>query len=331
MPDLGNNTDEPFFVEGLQTEKGGPLVLDEVVGSAVFVREADPGDDPSVRVRVDPGQRVIVTSPVGGVAIHLTDEEGEDDAIYWLRVVLDRREPGLVLARTLRFGEADDGRRVHVRPGERFELPKGAVQISLDGIEAFYQDLDPDRPHGSMAAVVRVWQKTAGIDPPELGLIVQAAAHRLDAAAYLMPRLLTVGESLRSDGEGGPRLVAAIDEYVHLVQGVVVALARCVALIERSRDLPGFELPRWDAIDRHGPALKDIRDAYEHIDERAFGRAWKAEDDRNLMIFDHTLLVREGIIVYFDHRLDVADLTDVIAACRSAVKGLIGGPPAPNA
>jgi hypothetical protein len=179
-----------------------------------------------------------------------------------------------------------------------------------------------------MAAVVRVWQKTGGIYPDELGRIVQAAAHRLDAAAYLMPRLLAVGESVRNDGIGGPRLVAAVDEYVHLVQGVVVALARCVALIERSRDLPGFELPRWDVIDRHSAALKDIRDAYEHIDERAFGRAWNAEDARNLMIFDHTLLVREGVIVYFDHRLEITDLSDVIAACRSAIKALIGGPPA---
>jgi hypothetical protein len=40
------------------------------------------------------------------------------------------------------------------------------------------------------------------------------------------------------------------------------------------------------------------------------------------------LLVREGVIVYFDHRLEITDLSDVIAACRSAIKALIGGPPA---
>jgi hypothetical protein len=203
VPDLANSTAEPFVVEGLQTEAGHPLVLDEVVGDVVYVREADPGDDPTTRGQVDPGQRVVTASPVGCIAIHLTDQVGENDAIYWLRVVPDGREPGLVLARTLRPGEEDDGRRVHVRPGERLELPEGAVQISLDGIDHFYRDIDPERPHGSMAAVVRVWEVTGGINPAELGRLVQAAAHRLDSSAYLLPRLQAVRESLRDNGVGG--------------------------------------------------------------------------------------------------------------------------------
>jgi hypothetical protein len=99
-----------------------------------------------------------------------------------------------------------------------------------------------------------------------------------------------------------------------------------VALLQRARSLPGFELSSWTVLDQHGPALKDIRDAYEHIDERAFGRARGSEDNRNLMIFDHSTLVREGVVVYFDHRFALSDLDAVVDSCRAAIKELIGGP-----
>lgn len=330
MSDLINETDEPFWIEGLRSEGGESLVLDEVVEDIVFVRHADPGDDTDERIRLDPGQRVVITSPRGCIAICLTDNDDEDDAIYWIRIVPVRREAGAIFGRSLRPGEPDDGRRVHVRPGERLELPAGSVQISLDAIEEFYRDLDPDRPHG-LGAVLRVWLKVAGVEPPELARLALAAAHRLDAATHLLHRATSTGEFLhRQDRVGGPQLVAAVDEYVHLVQEVVVALARCIALIERGREAVSYPIPRTDTIDRHSAALKDIRDAYEHIDERAFGQARRHHDERNLMIFDHALLVREGLIAYFDHRLHVADLTDVIVASRQAIKALVGGPPTPD-
>lgn len=328
MPNVRNDTDSTVWVEGLRSTDGNAFVLDEVVGATVFVRQADPDDDVDLRVRLDPGQEVVTSTPIHSIAICESDQVGANDTIYWLRVVPDGRDEGVVYGRTLRRDEADDGRRVHVRPGERFELPKGSVQIELDEIEDFYKEIDPERPHGSFAAVVRVWQRTAGIRPPELARVAQAAAHRLDAATYSLHRATSIGQLLRSqDGSGGPRGVAALDEYLHLVQETIVALARCIALLDHARKHSGFDVPRHAVIERHREALKDLRDAYEHIDERALARAKGVVDERNLMIFEHTSLVRDGVISYFDHKLRVDDLHSVIAACRSDIKTAIGGGP----
>lgn len=330
MASLRNDSDVPLWVEGLRATNGDPLVLDEAIGTTVFVRHADPGDDTSQRVRLDPGQDLGIATPIGCIAICMSDQPGADDAIYWMRVVPDRRGDGVVYGRTLRPGESDDGRRVHVRPGERFELPEGSVQITLDEIEQFYRDVDPERPSGSMAAVVRVWHSTRAIEPPELARTAQAAAHRLDAAVHLLERGRAIGRTLREEDTGGPRLVATIDEYLHLVQEGIVALARCVALLDHARNLAGFPVSMQAEIERHRGTLKDLRDAYEHIDERALGRSRGSTDDRNLMIFDHSSLVRDGVIAYFDHELRVEELHEVIAACRSALKEAIGGPPQPS-
>lgn len=102
MTDTQNGTLAPIWFEGLQTETGEPLVLDEVVGDIVYVRQADPGDDTSARVRLDPGQRLHVASPVGCIAVCLSDEVGADDAIYWVRLVLDSRDDGVAYGRSLR-------------------------------------------------------------------------------------------------------------------------------------------------------------------------------------------------------------------------------------
>jgi hypothetical protein len=327
MSELRNDTSERVWFEGGSTD-GEALVLDGVEGMTVFVRSADPSDDTTARVPVDPGQRIAIATPVGCIAICLSDQSDANDAIYWLRVVPDGRADGVVYGRTLAPGEEDDGRRVHIRPGERFELPMGSVQISLDEIEEFYRNVDPDRRSGSLAAVVRVWHATRAIEPIELQRVAQAAAHRLDAANYLLRQALATGEDLRTGADaGGPRLLLLVDEYLHLVQETIVALARGVALVERARELIDFETEWPLVLEAHSPALRAIRDAYEHIDERASAKARKVEDIRNLMIFDHGSLVGEGLIEYFDHKLRVDDLSLVADAARTAIKQVIGGAP----
>ena len=187
-------------------------------------------------------------------------------------------------------------------------------------------------PSGRVGASLRefaLWHVIGAIEPPELARIAQAAAHRLDSASYLLGAAEPIGQSLRrEDGPGGPAAVAAVDEYIHLVQESAVALARCIALIEAGRRVNGFSVAASASIDLHGPALKDIRDAYEHIDERALGQVKRVAVADSLTIFDHSELVRTGTITYLHHRLSVDDLIVLTADCREIVKALIGGPPA---
>jgi hypothetical protein len=307
-----------------------PVLIDEVVGDTVFVRHLDPGEEPGGRIPLEPGQSVLLTTPIAAVGLHTSDQVGANDMIFDLRVVPDGRAPGTVYARTLRFNELDDGRRVHVRPGETLTLAPGAVTVQLDAIDEYYRKVDPARPEGSLATALRVWFGMGTGQAPELLMLMSAAAYRLDAAHHLLCHAEVARCSLQQAGDqSSAAQVAKVDELIHLVQEGIVALARCIALVRCGVEQAEFDVALPAPIANHMVAIKDIRDAYEHIDERALGRVGnkKVVDQRSFMIFKHEALVRDGLIEYFDHRLALSDLPEVLEACRATIKALAGGPP----
>ena len=164
-------------------------------------------------------------------------------------------------------------------------------------------------------------------------MLTSAAAYRLDAAEHLLRRAGAIRSLLSTeDSLGGPQLVAKVDELIHLVQEGVVALARCIALVKEGVTLSTFPVTLQSAIAAHEMAIKAIRDAYEHIDERALGRvARNVVDDWAYMIFDHRPLITNGVVEYLDHQLDLAEVPEVLGQCRAAIKMLAGGPPATTA
>lgn len=311
---------------------GNPVdvLIDEVVGDTVFLRHLDPGEESTGRVPVEPGQTILIATPIDAVGLHTSDQVGTNDMMFGVRVVPDGRAPGVVYARTLRFDEPDDGRRVHVRPGESLALAPGSVTVHLDAIDEYYRKVDPARPEGSLATALRVWFGIATGQLPELLMLTSAAAHRLDAASHLLRRADVARGYLEQAGDhSAAAQVAKVDELIHLVQEGIVALARCISIIRRGIEQSTFGVAFPAPIANHLVAIKDIRDAYEHIDERALGRAGnrRGDDERSFMIFDHTPLVRDGLIEYFEHRLALSDLPEVLQACRVAIKALAGGPP----
>lgn len=328
MERVANDSDETIWVEPF-AEGNVRLVLDQVVGETVFVRQIDPADGEPERVELRPGHYIEVCTPISHVSLNGSGEVGANDCLYWLRVVPDGRRAGIALGRTLRHGEVDDGRRVHLRPGEQFQLPSGSVTVELDVLDEFYRNVEPDRPEGSLSAALRVWFGLGVVRKPTTRLLAIAAAHRFDAATHLLGRSVEIRERL--DGEdniGGPQFVVSIDELIHLTQEGIVALARCIALIDRGRSESPFVVEEDSAIAENKAAIKAIRDAYEHIDERAVGNLRNAVfDTRAYMIFDHLPLVRENRIQYLDHDLDLSILPVVLSACRASIKALAGGPP----
>lgn len=331
----GNDTGSVLWFEA-HDDNGEPLPLlvDEVVEDTVYVRHLDPGEVPCGRIPIEPGQHVVMTTPIAAVGLCAGGEVGANDVMFSLRVVPGGRALGVVYGRTLRFGEADDGRRVHVRPGESFALAKGSLSVGLDAIDEFYRQVDPERPEGSLATALRVWFGIGTHHVVEAGMLTTAAAYRLDAAQHLLRRAEGTRDSLQAEDDlSGAQVVAKVDELIHLVQEGIVALARCIALIERGVETSTFAIPLPAEIESYKDVIKDIRDAYEHIDERAFGRVGvrRVPDERAFMIFEHEGLVRSGVIEYLDHRLVLSELPKVLEACRTAIKALAGGPPADSA
>jgi hypothetical protein len=249
--------------------------------------------------------------------------------VYGLRVVPAGRAAGIAYGRTLRVGESDDGRRVHVRPGESLAFAPGSLAIALDAIDDYYRHVDPDRPEGSLATALRVWFGVASDVTDEARRLLGAAAHRFDAAQHLLGRAATVRASFEDDSDlGGPRLIVKADELIHLVQEGIVALGRSLALIRKGIEICSYEIDESAVIAASESAIKAVRDAYEHIDERAAGRLrGGVDDDRAYTIFNHDTLLQHGVIEYMEHRLDLAELPAILDACRATIKALAGGPP----
>jgi hypothetical protein len=70
-------------------------------------------------------------------------------------------------------------------------------------------------------------------------------------------------------------------------------------------------------------AVTQIRNAYEHIEDRALGNVHNTPHPDALTIFDHDRVVIDGVITYGSYQLDLAtDVPQVIDATRQFLKDI---------
>lgn len=80
-----------------------------------------------------------------------------------------------------------------------------------------------------------------------------------------------------------------------------IALHRTVRILQR-RSL-ALQLPA--SVSKKKKALAEIRDALEHIEERAVGRVRKEDRPEAVSIFDQRDFVSRGVLTYSSHSLDL--------------------------
>ncbi len=307
-----------------------PAVLDERVGGTVFVRHADPCDPPDPpRLLVRPGDRVVTTTPIAAASMNMTAEVGRvDDLIAWVRVALDRREDGIVYGRTLHEGEPDDGRRIHVRPGEQLVFEPGALNVSLDEIDR--REPATETGHVNLAPVIWAWLQ---LSPPAAESVryVLAAARRLDAANRLLLSVRQAGERLSADAEAGdvpgPVLRRHFADMLSSVEMLAVALGRVTDMVCSAGTAIGCAVPVPPSVEAKKDAIRALRNAYEHIEDRALGRVNGKPDPRALTIFDYEPLLKQDMLAYGEHRLGVTDeIPRLLADMRQFIKDVVSGP-----
>ena len=286
-------------------------------GNKVYVRGVDPCDNQEPeRVPLHPADELIVMEHLSHISHHLTPE-GAEGYLLPQRIVEVSREPGKVVARTLRYGEPDDGRRVHVRPGDKVEVHP---TMELDTIDEF--ESRGVTGYVPITPVLFTWLTMMPQPTDDKPRYLLSAARRLDLAQSLFQR---VEELRQSDPEGAPAVRRAMFELVGATELAVVSLSRamdmCVkagADIGTTTDVPVDITSRRDAVTA-------IRNAYEHIEDRALGQVWGNPHPDALTIFDHISVAVDGLITYGSHRLDLAtDVPQIIAATRQFLKAAAG-------
>ncbi|MFT4087648.1 MAG: light-mediated development protein DET1 [Gordonia sp. (in: high G+C Gram-positive bacteria)] len=307
------------------TQEGGEperVVLVAREGSTIVVRLVDPCDPEPELVPMYEGDTVLVMTAISHLGIH-TDADGDDGFLIGQRVVPTRLEGGKIYARPLLLGEHDDGRRVHARPGQDVVIEP---QIELDYIDEWESRYVGEGGYVPLTPVLFTWLAVCPDWSVEARRYLLAAARRLDQAQALFVRM----DSLSStEAEGAPARRRILWELIGTAELAVVALGRAVDMCVQAVDVVGCQLQVSipDVITSRAEAIREIRNAYEHIEDRAFGNVRGKPNADAESIFDHASLLVDGVVSYGVHRLDLnSDVPAVIDAVRQHLKTVAGSP-----
>ena len=249
------------------------------------------------------------------------DKSGEGDFLTSMRLVPDGREGNVVYARTLRRGEEDTGEGVHIGRGDRLVIRPGGLVFDSRYIDEHF---NPPGAGGyrPVANTVWTWYQVAG---EQLGffLFFFALARRTDAAHALWVSAIEA----RDEGRKGSGIVHRQEHISSLGEAevAIIALGRCYqmmcALVEKY--CPGMDLP--DSVKKTKDAVLAMRNAFEHIDERAEGKVGRGKVDADaLTIFDQPDFVSAAILRYQSYELNFeSDVLSALIDCRELIMDAI--------
>jgi hypothetical protein len=236
------------------------------------------------------------------LAVNLTPEVGANDALLGVRVVPAGRNGTKVFGRTLADGEQDSDEPVTFYPyaGEELHFPSGSVQISLRDLDRGNQP-GPDG-YAPVANTLWTWLVFGAPPDPALFRFLFAAARRLDTAHALCADVLgALTDRPEPFIKFRQRLFAALG----LAELMCIALGRAIDML---RSIPSqFSVPMTlpETVTTFFPALREIRNAFEHIEDRALGNVHGKPHADALSVFDQRDLISSGVLRYASHSLDL--------------------------
>ena len=192
------------------------------------------------------------------------------------RVVPVRREGNRVYVRTLRYGEEDTGESVKLREGDRITFEAGALEIDTRQIDAI-----ATKGLGGYAPVANTVWTWYSIIPDQLQFIFFffSLARRLDATHTLWSQAIRERESAKED-DAMPQRIGFLNTMA-TAEVTIIALNRVIMMVESLTEkyCPDLEVP--DSVRKIQETVRQMRNAFEHIDERAEGKA-----DKNTSVQD---------------------------------------------
>lgn len=249
---------------------------------------------------------------IEGFGIHLTKEVGTtEDLLYFARIIPDGREGRIVYARTLQRGEPDPGATVTIRPrtGETLEFREGGLFVSIAEVDDL---LLKTTPSGQITNTLWTWFRIAATGTTEQHNYILAAGRRLDSAKILHTNILQLLDQVGAQDLRPLRRRHAAYEAIATAEIFIVALNRALQMIVALKKYFGVTASIPVEITSAVEAIYHIRNAYEHIEDRAFGKVKRKPDADALSVFDYTRFITSGVVSYAGHQLDVRAQTIAI-------------------
>ena len=317
--------DRPFLLKSMpptdRGDPGAPAYLEERRGRQLWVRARQVGDlegaDPIVVKR---GDVVIPFIPVPWSELHRSATPG-DNSGFLLGVPLIETERDdarkIVFARTRRLSEPMPLVSPRWPYGYDFQLPAGGIVVELEWIdEQSVEDTDGYRP---LTDTLWTWMSFGEMrGDGDLARYLLAAARRLDGAHRALYRASGQLDGLTPETPGH-YLRFGFFQYLAEVELCVISLHRSLQMALKISSGADITTPLPKAISNLAVRIKEFRDAYEHIDERAKGLVKNKPDPGAVSIFDWEPVLR-GTLTYKDVAITLVELQAGMESLRSYLK-----------
>ncbi len=220
---------------------------------------------------------------------------GPDDELLLLgRLVPAGSDEDTVFARSLRPDEEDSREAVRVPAGKRLAIRPGDLSFSSEEIDA--RSPKGRGGYAPVADTIWTWYRLVGAKDQSLLMMLLAAARRLDASHVFWSATMDALEE--SATLVGIERRSTLFRALAMAEVTVISLSRAVAILYRleERFALGLQIP--DEIDSFRDTLRRLRNALEHIDDRAMGEAKDGTANSAMSIFFQPLFVDKGVLTY---------------------------------
>ena len=248
----------------------------------------------------------------------------ENELLYVGRVVPAGSDEKTVFARSLRPGEEDSGEVLNVPAGKQLVFRAGDLSFSSDEIDA-----RSPKGRGGYAPVsntIWTWYRMVGAEDQSLLMLLLAAARRLDATHVFWTATM---DALEQSGTlAGIERRSTLFRALAMAEVTVISLSRAVEMIHRLEEefQLGLQIPEKVASFRK--TLRRMRNALEHIDDRAMGEAKDGTADSAMSIFVQPHFVDNGVLIYAGEGvLFPKGVPIALGQCREVIMSVIDARP----
>ena len=253
----------------------------------------------------------------------ITNTGADGEFLFSARLVPAGREGNKVFARSLRPGEEDTGEGVHVGAGEQLIIRPGDLSVSSEEIDSH----SPKGVGGYAPIANTVWTWYSIVNE-QVGFFqyVFALARRLDAAHSSWESAVEELDEAKNSVGLARRygLLKALSE----AEIAIIALHRAMDMLSGIKSVYGLGLESPDHLENLKPVVRDMRNAFEHINERAQGkinlRGDMDAEAEALTIFNQPDFIDSSILQYRGANLNFYnDVLNALLTSRELVMKVI--------
>ena len=244
----------------------------------------------------------------------------DDELLFLARLVPAGSDENTTYARTLRPGEEDSGETVQVPAGKRLVIRPGDFSFSSDEIDA--RSPKGRGGYAPVADTLWTWYRLSGAKDPSLLMMVLAAARRLDATHVFWSATMEALEE--SAALAGIERRSTLFRALAMAEVAVISLSRGVEILYRLEERFDLSLQIPKEINSLRATLRRMRNALEHIDERAMGEASDGTAGSAMSIFFQPYFVDQGVLTYAgEGMLFTKGVPVALGHCREVIMSVI--------